>query len=183
MIKIKPIKNCDGYFIESNGDVYSNKKGYLVKLNPYIDSKGNYLSIKLITNNKRRKGFLIHRLVAEHFIDNPMNLPEVNHKDNNKRNNNVDNLEWCTRKYNLEQSYKTMSPKRNCKQCLLYVDDVMIGEFESIVDASIYGQQKYGLNRYSLEKNLQCGNSKIILLNNNNRKNVSDNKIHKQYKK
>ena len=76
-----------------------------------------------------------------------------------------------------------MSPKRNCKQCLLYVGDVMVGKFESIIDASIYGQQEYGLNRYSLEKNLQCGNSKIILLNNNNRKNVSDNKIHKQYKK
>ena len=43
----------------------------------------------------------MHRLVAELFIDNPHDLPQVNHKDENKKNNNFSNLEWCTKKYNM----------------------------------------------------------------------------------
>lgn len=50
--------------------------------------------------NSVRKGFLVHRLVAQAFIPNPDNLPQINHKDENKLNNCVDNLEWCSAKYN-----------------------------------------------------------------------------------
>ena len=52
-------------------------------------------------------------LYVKPFLPNPKDLPEVNHKDNNPQNNNLSNLEWCTRKENLQQSYKTMSPVRN----------------------------------------------------------------------
>ena len=55
------------------------------------------------------KNYLVHRLVATHFIPNPNNLPEVNHKDECKTNNCVDNLEWCDRKYNA--NYGKHSPK------------------------------------------------------------------------
>ena len=61
--------------------------------------KNGYYSIVLQKNNKS-KYYTIHRLVAKEFIPNPDNLPQVNHKDENKLNNNVDNLEWCTSKYN-----------------------------------------------------------------------------------
>ena len=63
-------------------------------------SKGSgYLYVSLSKNNKQ-KNFYIHRLVATAFIENPDNLPVINHKDENRSNNIVDNLEWCTQKYN-----------------------------------------------------------------------------------
>jgi len=59
-----------------------------------------YLSVELF-NGGESKRLLIHRLVAQAFIDNPDNLPQVNHIDENKLNNCVTNLEWCTAKYNM----------------------------------------------------------------------------------
>lgn len=59
-----------------------------------------YKYVNLCKNNKI-KTFRIHRLVAEMFIKNPNGLTQINHKDENKLNNRVDNLEWCTPKYNV----------------------------------------------------------------------------------
>lgn len=64
----------------------------------------------VLYKNKSCKSYYIHRLVAETFISNPDNLPFVNHKDENKQNNCVDNLEWCTQKYNI--NYGTSLKKR-----------------------------------------------------------------------
>lgn len=58
-----------------------------------------YLCISLMKNNIKKQ-YKVHRLVAQAFLDNPDNLPEVNHKDENKLNNIPENLEWCDRKYN-----------------------------------------------------------------------------------
>ena len=81
-------------------------KGNIIK--PKI--KNNYYQIGLRKNNIR-KWFSIHRLVAENFILNSQNLPQVNHKDENKLNNYVDNLEWCTVLYN--NTYGTRIDKVN----------------------------------------------------------------------
>lgn len=107
----KDIKNYEGLYQISNlGRVKSlkrvivrnNNRPLLVEekiLKQYILKKGNYLRIGLRKNGKR-KFYLVHRLVAEAFIPNPNNLPQVNHKDENTSNNCISNLEYCDVLYN-----------------------------------------------------------------------------------
>lgn len=91
---MKEIINYPGYYVDDSGKVYSRKYGDLRELKQYPKTHG-YLYVALSRNGK--KDYLrVHRLVAEAFIPNPDNLPEVNHKDEDKTNNKVDNLEWCT---------------------------------------------------------------------------------------
>lgn len=119
MIEIwKPIANFENYEISNYGRVkslnynHANQERILV---PEVTKKG-YLRICLSKNNIKYK-FRIHRLVAEAFIQNPDNLPQVNHKDEDKINNCVDNLEWCDNKYNnnygtkIERAIKTRMNK------------------------------------------------------------------------
>ena len=73
------------------------RKEYILKNHDYKDG---YQKITLCDDSMRSKRFFVHRLVAISFIDNPHNLPCVNHKDENPSNNDANNLEWCTRKYN-----------------------------------------------------------------------------------
>ena len=68
-------------------------------LNPTIDSDG-YKIVGLFINGVQKKK-KVHRLVAEAFIRNPMNYKQVNHKDEDKCNNHIDNLEWCSCSYNI----------------------------------------------------------------------------------
>ena len=67
------------------------------------DDGYGYLQVNLCKDGKG-KWYLVHRLVAETFISNPQNLPEVNHKDEVRTNNCVQNLEWCSSQYNVEYS-------------------------------------------------------------------------------
>lgn len=108
--------------------------------------------------------------MAKAFIPNPNNLPEVNHKDKNKQNNHVNNLEWCTRKENLEDSYTTMSSNRNFKLCKLLVDGQCVGEFDGVIRAAKYASEKYGASKSSLEKYLKWLNIEIDFEGKNERK-------------
>lgn len=98
---LKPISGFEGYLISSDdGQIYSNVKGKtMFPLKTHTKPDG-YLAVSLWDNakhgQKKRKTFLVHRLVAETFIPNPENKPTVNHKDGVKTNNCVDNLEWAT---------------------------------------------------------------------------------------
>lgn len=171
---IKPIKECEGYFISNLGNVYSNKSGELKKLKPHLDSNGHYLNIILSVHGKRVY-CLVHRLVANAFIPNPTNLPEVNHKDKNKQNNKVSNLEWCTRKENLEDSYSTMSPNRNFQKCKLIVDGKCVGEFNGVIRAARFAHEQYGASTSSLDKYLRWMNIQIIFEGDDNRKQYENN--------
>lgn len=97
------IPGYDGLYMVSNlGRVKSlnyNKTGEEKIMTPSVYT-GGYLRVKL-AKNKKRKLYLVHRLVAMAFIPNPDNLPYINHKDENPANNCADNLEWCTHEYNI----------------------------------------------------------------------------------
>lgn len=89
------------YKLSSQGILIDKRTGEVKK----DFDNGNGYRIFAIWKNNVQHNVLVHRLVAEHFLPNPHNLPEVNHKDEDKLNNCVDNLEWCTKEYN--QSYGT----------------------------------------------------------------------------
>ena len=87
----------DKYQISNTGKVRNKKTGLILK--PKYNQKG-YQYIKLSINRYKSIKWYIHRLVGFHFIPNPENKPQINHKDGNPSNNNVDNLEWCTNEEN-----------------------------------------------------------------------------------
>lgn len=99
----KPIKGYEGrYEISNLGRLMSyaqdRNKGK-IKLG-HLNAHG-YLTCVLYDGKGNKETWSMHRLVATAFIDNPFNLPQVNHKDEDKTNNRVDNLEWCTNDYNV----------------------------------------------------------------------------------
>ena len=95
----RDIEGYEGlYQISNKGRVKSLHKGSERILRPVIDRYG-YMFVFLYNDNAR-KYFKIHRLVAQAFISNPENKPQVNHKDENKKNNCIENLEWATAKEN-----------------------------------------------------------------------------------
>ena len=98
------VKSLERDIIDKSGKKRHNKERIL-KHN--IDKYG-YVYYWLY-NNGYKKCIKGHKLVAKYFLPNPYNLPIINHKDENKSNNNVDNLEWCTYEYNL--NYGTRSKK------------------------------------------------------------------------
>lgn len=165
MIQINKIKGLehikDYYYITDDGNVislYRNKERELKQNNV----KG-YMQVKLYCEDKSSITISVHRLVALAFIPNPDNKSEINHKDEDKENNSVDNLEWCDRKYNvnygtrnkrsgrkgeLSASYKPISHyEKNPitrsdfkKRCITH--NVDFNEFEEILSGIFYIDKK-----------------------------------------
>lgn len=104
--KWKDIEDYENIYQVSNKGRVRNKK-----TNRLLTPSGKpYLTIKLYKNGKHTAK-RVHRLVACAFLENPQKLNVVNHKDENKLNNNADNLEWCTQKQNNRHSFK-LHPER-----------------------------------------------------------------------
>ena len=109
-----------------NGDNKNNVgKERMLKLQK---DKDGYLTVFLSIHNYKRL-HKVHRLVALAFLPNPNNYPQINHKDKNKSNNNVDNLEWCTAQYNVD--YSVSKPVNQYS-----LDGIYIATYKSIKEAS-----------------------------------------------
>ena len=152
----KDIPEFQGYFQASNTgkirtvarNVWNGKGYYKLKSHEmtYRLSEKGYVVIDVCFNNKKLYR-QVHRLVAEAFIPNPENKPQINHKDGNKQNNNVENLEWCTNAENQIHAYKLGLNKhsdksgRPKKSVGLYLDDgSLYKKFNSIAETSRYLQ-------------------------------------------
>ena len=123
----KEIKGYEGrYLISSSGDVISlNYRGTkLAKLLTWKINNRGYAWVDLRKNGIKEQK-LIHRLVAEAFIDNPEGFELVNHKDENPLNNDVDNLEWCDASYNARYS-RGRHPERENRRNSKYMEIAVI---------------------------------------------------------
>jgi len=105
------------YHIFRNGSILSdNKKTRFLKISP---DTTNYMRVGLCKHGKRKK-FLLHRLLAIHFIPNPNNYPVVDHIDGNRLNNNLNNLRWCTQKMNMNGYQKLRSTNKTGHRWISY---------------------------------------------------------------
>lgn len=140
------------YYVSRCGDVYSvkfmNINGRINKLTNSLIGSG-YLKVGLHIDGKN-VGFQVHRLVAQAFIQNPKKFPEVNHKDEIKTNNDVDNLEWCTRSYNASYGNRTKNLRKRVAQ--ITPDGRTVKVWNSVADASRAG--------YINKSIIRCANGK-----------------------
>lgn len=129
------------YKISTEGKVMTAKSGRILK--PAIDQCG-YERVCLFKADRDRR-FKVHRLVAETYIPNPDNKPQVNHKDGNKRNNSISNLEWVTSAQNVHHAMENglrEGHRRFCESRKKRVIAVNIETGESIVFDSVMAAQR-----------------------------------------
>lgn len=151
------------YKVSDLGNIISLPRKGTIKteklLKPKIDKDG-YLCVTLYKNNTR-KSYHVHRIVAMSFINNYDNLPQVNHIDGNKQNNNINNLEWCTNQENIQHAWEIGLKKRRygkdndkSKTVYQYSNELeLINIYESTRDA----ERKTGFNHSHIAK---CCNNK-----------------------
>lgn len=128
-------------------------------LKPFIKPNG-YESVTLYDSEHRRYRYLVHRLVAIAFIPNPLGYDAVNHKDENKRNNHVENLEWCTSAYNNAYGTARIRQRltRGRKIEQLTLEGFPLAVYNSVSIASeLTGISKAGINNCCSGKSALSG--------------------------
>lgn len=138
----RTIPDFDNYEVSNKGKVRSvnyNRKGYVSELKPFLSGSG-YKQVTLCKKGKKYR-FEVHRLVAQTFIENPNNYAVVNHRDENKLNNDVTNLEWCTMAYNNQYS-------RGAKVIQQDLEGNLIAQYNSYYEACC----ATGISMYMLQQ-------------------------------
>ena len=132
---MKLIDGFEYYYITEDGYVYSNYTGKMKQLAFCVNHKG-YNRVGL----SDKKSHFVHRLVAKAYIPNPDNLPQVNHKNRDKLDNRVENLEWCDNDYNishaLSKTWRVCDPN---------------GKWETVINLNKYCRER-GLSHSNLSK-------------------------------
>lgn len=136
----------DRYEVSNFGNIKSIKSG--INLKPAKSKKG-YLLVSLY-NGISSKSKRVHRLVAEAFIPNPYNLPQVNHKDENKENNNINNLEWCDNNYNIH--YGTVIKRSKIPLMKKVLEFDLNGNFIKEWDSTHEPEAFYGFKKNTISK-------------------------------
>ena len=150
----KDVPNFENYQISNLGNVFSKKRNKQL----YISHNDKGYCYAQFYKNGKGYHLRLHRIVANLFLPNPNNLPEVNHIDGNKENNCVDNLEWCDRKHNMQEAFnnglipprkenKGSFPRKTIEQYNL--NNELLRKYNSISEASrITGYTKQSISRY-----------------------------------
>lgn len=146
MLKIKDIQNFEDYTISVDGKIFSKRKNKYLK---QTINKNGYCKVTL-QKDKNKKMFSVHRLVANAFIPNCYNLPQVNHINGNKQDNRVENLEWVTAKENMNKAVK-------------------IGLFENVKEIQKENAIKNNLSKYHILAN-ETTKKKVVQCDKNNNK-------------
>lgn len=149
------VRSIDRDYVDSWGRHY-HKKGQNIKLSVQKD-KTSYKQVMVsVVSKGKRYRLIVSRLVAKAFIPNPGNLPQVNHKDENSLNNFVDNLEWCTCKYNI--NYSDLVERRSKKTSKpIDVYDKNLNYLETL-PSGVEVSKKYNISRGLISS---CCNGKM----------------------
>ena len=155
MSEVETFVKVDGfenYEVSNLGKVRNIKSGIMLK--PWI-TKDGYLRHCLYKHNKR-KNLLLHRIIATAFIDNPGKKPQVNHIDENKLNNDLSNLEWCSVRENIIHGTRTKRVAEKLSQKVIQLDlnDNILNVFKSMIQA----ERETGIPNGNINR---CCNGKI----------------------
>lgn len=118
------------YKVSSHGRII-NQSG---KIHAVCINRLGYCKL-LLCNNGNRKHYLVHRVVAENFIPNPLNYPQINHKNGIKSDNNIENLEWCTSSQNNKHKYAVL--KRTPNSLIIYKPVIAYNNAEELCFSSV----------------------------------------------
>lgn len=122
------------YAVSENGEIKNLKTDKILKLN---EKRTGYMEVCIYPTPKNKKTLLVHRLVAENFLEKEEGKTQVNHKDGNKKNNNVNNLEWCSSEENNLHAWENSLNRPNVLRAVIQKDlnNRKIKEFVSIAEA------------------------------------------------
>lgn len=138
------LKKCPTRVKDSSGKYFFRKESIVEA----YDNGYGYLA-RVLRTEKKQVTIKIHRLVAEFFLINPKGYKYVNHKDENKQNNDVNNLEWCTFQYNLNYGSRVERARksRSIPIVQMDIDGNFIREWESSMEAGRNGFTQQGINK------------------------------------
>lgn len=140
------------YLISENGDIFNKK--FNRWLNPQASGTLRYKMCSIFIDGKRYRE-TVHRLVANAFLDNPENLPQINHIDGNKMNNHVDNLEWITGRDNITHQFETGISKGKAYRKIKVYDSN--GNFLYVMPSLNQTAKKTGVNSGNISTYLKEG--------------------------
>lgn len=156
-MKFYPIPTLPGFEITTLG-IIRNIKTQNIK-SQYISSTGYYMISVSVKNKSKPKR--VHRLLAQTFIPNPENLPMINHKDGNKLNNSLDNLEWCNQLGNMQHAFATgLVNNTGANNGMAKLNEDQVREIKSLLKA--------GMSQYKIAAHIG-GISRSCVMNIKNR--------------